>query len=315
MESHISHRSRLWLYILVGLIIFFLMAPSLVVIPVSFTSTTSLSFPPPGWSLRWYESFFGQEKWLGSTWVSLQAAFGTMVLTTVTGIAASYALHVGGFRLTNLIRSTLVSPLAVPSILIAVGIFFVYAKIGGLLNTLTGLILAHSVVAMPFVILTMSAGFSSFDMTQEMVARSLGASRLKAFMTVTLPQLKYTIITSSTLMVVGSLTLFDLIFVLTAGGPGDATRVLAVDMYKRGYNANLMGPASAIAVILVLVGLSAVFSGMETALVSLLTGRPVRPRVAMTGEISPSFKRKAAAIKVGSQPPSFLFSRSVPPCA
>jgi len=82
-----------------------------------------------------------------------------------------------------------------------------------------------------------------------------GAGRIRQFFSITLPQLKYTIITSSTLMVVGSLTFFDLIFVLTAGGPGDATRVLALDMYKRGFQANLMGPASAIAVILVLVGL------------------------------------------------------------
>ncbi|MDQ3786706.1 MAG: sugar ABC transporter permease [Actinomycetota bacterium] len=82
-----------------------------------------------------------------------------------------------------------------------------------------------------------------------------GAGRVRQFFSITLPQLKYTIITSSTLMVVGSLTFFDLIFVLTEGGPGDATRVLALDMYKRGFQANLMGPASAIAVILVLVGL------------------------------------------------------------
>ena len=83
-----------------------------------------------------------------------------------------------------------------------------------------------------------------------------GAGRVRQFFRITLPQLKYTIITSSTLMVVGSLTFFDLIFVLTEGGPGDATRVLALDMYKRGFQANLMGPASAIAVILVLVGLA-----------------------------------------------------------
>jgi len=68
--------------------------------------------------------------------------------------------------------------------------------------------------------------------------------------------LKYTIITSSTLMVVGSLTFFDLIWVLTAGGPGDATRALAVDMYQRGFKSSLMGPASVIAVILVLLGLA-----------------------------------------------------------
>lgn len=82
-----------------------------------------------------------------------------------------------------------------------------------------------------------------------------GAGRIRQFFSITLPQLKYTIVTSSTLMVVGSLTFFDLIFVLTAGGPGDATRALALDMYQRGFQANLYGPASAIAVILVLVGL------------------------------------------------------------
>jgi len=82
-----------------------------------------------------------------------------------------------------------------------------------------------------------------------------GAGRVRQFFSITLPQLKYTIITSSTLMVVGSLTFFDLIFVLTEGGPGDATRVLALDMYKRGFQANLMGPASVIAVFLVLLGL------------------------------------------------------------
>ena len=82
-----------------------------------------------------------------------------------------------------------------------------------------------------------------------------GAGRARQFFSITLPQLKYTIITSSTLMVVGSLTFFDLIYVLTGGGPGDATRALALEMYQTGFQANLMGPASAIAVILVLVGL------------------------------------------------------------
>jgi raffinose/stachyose/melibiose transport system permease protein len=83
-----------------------------------------------------------------------------------------------------------------------------------------------------------------------------GAGRVRTFLSITLPQLKHTIITSSTLMVVGSLTFFDLIFVLTEGGPGDATRTLALDMYRRGFQANQMGPASVIAVILVLVGLA-----------------------------------------------------------
>lgn len=82
-----------------------------------------------------------------------------------------------------------------------------------------------------------------------------GAGTVQQFFSITLPQLKYSIITSVTLMVVGSLTAFDLIYVLTGGGPGNATRILALDMYKRGFQANQMGPASVIATILVVLGL------------------------------------------------------------
>ncbi len=83
-----------------------------------------------------------------------------------------------------------------------------------------------------------------------------GAGRVRQFFSITLPQLKYTIITSSTLMVVGSVTFFDLLFVLTQGGPGDATTNLALKMYKTGFQGNLMGPASAFAVMIVLLGLA-----------------------------------------------------------
>ena len=139
-----------------------------------------------------------------------------------------------------------------------------------------------------------------------------GAGRIRQFFSITLPQLKYTIITSSTLMVVGSLTFFDLIFVLTAGGPGDATRVLALDMYKRGFQANLMGPASAIAVILVLVGLAlalllrrlgggrratASWKGLTMA-TTLTTGTDRRP--------SARHRANAGTHRAGGQRPNWL---------
>ncbi|MEV8374786.1 sugar ABC transporter permease [Kribbella sp. NPDC056861] len=108
----------------------------------------------------------------------------------------------------------------------------------------------------PFHSLIYQGGVRQIPTTMYEAASIDGAGRIRQFFSITVPQLKYTIITSSTLMVVGSLTFFDLIFVLTAGGPGDATRVLALDMYKRGFQANLMGPASVIAVLLVLIGLA-----------------------------------------------------------
>jgi len=107
----------------------------------------------------------------------------------------------------------------------------------------------------PFHSLIYQGGVRQIPKSMYEAAQLDGAGRIRQFFSITLPQLKYTIITSSTLMVVGSLTFFDLIFILTEGGPADATRVLALDMYKRGFQANLMGAASVIAVVLVLVGL------------------------------------------------------------
>jgi len=107
----------------------------------------------------------------------------------------------------------------------------------------------------PFHSLIYQGGVRQIPRSMFEAAELDGAGRVRQFFSITLPQLKYTIIASSTLILVGSLTYFDLIFVLTGGGPADATRTLALDMYKRGFQANLMGPASAIAVILVLVGL------------------------------------------------------------
>ncbi|WP_306204409.1 carbohydrate ABC transporter permease [Actinoplanes sp. RD1] len=108
----------------------------------------------------------------------------------------------------------------------------------------------------PFHSLIYQGGVRQIPVSLYEAAQLDGAGTVRQFFRITLPQLKYTIITSSTLMVVGSLTFFDLIYVLTAGGPSDATRALALDMYQRGFKASLMGPASAIAVILVLVGLA-----------------------------------------------------------
>jgi raffinose/stachyose/melibiose transport system permease protein len=108
----------------------------------------------------------------------------------------------------------------------------------------------------PFHSLIYQGGVRQIPTTMYEAASIDGAGRIRQFFSITVPQLKYTIITSSTLMVVGSLTFFDLIFVLTAGGPGDATRVLALDMYKRGFMSNQMGPASVIAALIVLLGLA-----------------------------------------------------------
>ena len=117
---------------------------------------------------------------------------------------AAYGLHVSTFPMNRFIQVALVTPIMVPVILVAIGIFFLYAKIG-LNSTTPGLVMAHTVLAIPFVLVTVTAGLKSYDMNQELVARSLGASRLRAFLTITLPQIRFSVISGALLAFITSL--------------------------------------------------------------------------------------------------------------
>ncbi len=193
MESHITHAERWWLYVLTGLIIAFLVLPSLIVIPMSFSGSTSMMFPPPSWSLRWYATYFSSSQWLGATWITIQVSIATTLLATPIGVAAAYGLHLGTFRINRAIYGVLIASLMVPVILIAIGAYFAFAQVG-MVNTRPALILCDTLLAVPFVLVTVSAGLKGYDFNQEQVARSLGASRLKAFLTVTLPQIRPSVI-------------------------------------------------------------------------------------------------------------------------
>ena len=203
-ETQITHGGRLWLYVLAGLTLLFLILPSLLVIPLSFSDSRYLAFPPPGWSTRWYEAYFDAIEWRDATAMSFTAATLTMVISTALGTLAAYGMHTSRSRFTQLAYATFMLPLIIPGILIAIGIFLLYAHLG-LNNTLTGIVLAHSVMAIPLVVILVASSFKSYDMNQEMVARSLGASRPWAFLTVTLPQIKTSVISAALLAFITSL--------------------------------------------------------------------------------------------------------------
>lgn len=196
MKGHIPHRNRLWLYLLVGILLVFLILPSLLVVPMSFNHSTLMVFPPKQWSLRWYNNFLGNSLWIDSFIVSLKVAVLTMIVATPIGVAAAYSLHVGSFKFRRLIEFILTLPMLVPVILMAIGLFFVYARLS-MVNTIPGLVIAYTLLAIPFVLITVGAGLKTYDMSQEMVARSLGASWLVAFLTVTLPQIKLSVISGA----------------------------------------------------------------------------------------------------------------------
>ena len=219
-ETQITHGRRLWLYVLCALVMFFLVAPSLVVVPMSFSASTYLEFPPREWSLRWYESFFSSVAWTNATITSLKVAVLSMLVATPTGILAAYGLHVSRFRFSTIIFVILTLPLMVPIIMIAIGVFFLYAKLG-MVNTIVGLVMAHSMLAIPLVVIVVTAGLKSFDMNQELVARSLGASRARAFVLITLPQIRFSVITGALLAFLTSLD--EVIIALFVSGGQNAT--------------------------------------------------------------------------------------------
>jgi putative spermidine/putrescine transport system permease protein len=185
-------------------VVIFLVLPTLIVVPMSFSDSRYLSFPPPAFSTRWYMEYLNSPEWVLATLVSLQTAVSTCLLATPIGVAAAYGICANPGRWARSVYTLLMTPLMVPHIIVAIGVFFVYARIGAN-NSVYGLILAHTMLAIPFVLITTLAGLQGYDMTQERAAQSLGVSRLTAFLKVTAPQIKGSIIAGALFAFISSL--------------------------------------------------------------------------------------------------------------
>ena len=215
-DTQVTHRDRLWLYVVAAIIMLLLVIPTFIVIPMSSSDSQYLEFPPSNWSVRWYDEYFGSSKWMRATVTSFQIGVLTMLVATPLGTAAAYALFVSGHRAARAVFMFLITPMIVPVILIAIGAFYAFGRVG-LNNTVTGLVLAHTVLAAPLVMIAITSALRSYDLNQELVARSLGASRLRAFFLITLPQIKFSVVTAALL---SFLTSFDevIIAIFVSGG-------------------------------------------------------------------------------------------------
>ena len=198
----------------------FLSLPTLIVIPMSFSDAAYLEFPPQSFSLRWYEAYFGSLEWMAATRTSLIAAVLTTLIATPLGTLAAYGLHCSTPRVRNAAQILVIMPIVVPVILIAVGVFHLYAKLG-LNYTMAGIVIAHTALALPFVIVTVLSGLKSYDFNQERASRSLGASRYRAFIDVTLPQIRFSIQTGAFLAFITSLD--EVVIAMLVSGGDNAT--------------------------------------------------------------------------------------------
>ncbi|AGZ41419.1 ABC transporter permease subunit [Actinoplanes friuliensis] len=218
---------RPWLRIHTTIVAIILVAPTLVVIPMSFSASETFRFPPDGWTLRWYENLFTSPEWTAAILNTLQVGIYTAVIATVLGTMAAFGLARLRPRWRGPVNGFLLSPMIVPHILVALVVFSAFLQLG-LNGTLIGIILAHTAMALPFVVIAVTARLQGMDGRLPGVAASLGASPISAFRRVTLPLVLPGILSGAVLAFVTSLD--EVVIALFLQAPGAIT--LPVQMFN-----------------------------------------------------------------------------------
>ncbi|MGZ5367489.1 MAG: ABC transporter permease [Aeromicrobium sp.] len=164
----------------------FLIAPTVIVIIMSFSTLSSLRFPPPDLGLHWYRNFFSSPEWTDATWTSVKVAVMATLLATVLGTLTALGLVRGRFPLKSVATALVLSPIIVPIVIVAIGTYLVFVG-WGLQGTLAGMVVAHASLGMPLVVVNVAASLKTLDRNLEMAAQNLGAGPFRTFTKITLP--------------------------------------------------------------------------------------------------------------------------------
>ncbi len=184
-------------------IYFFLMLPLVVVFPISLSSAPYMQFPPPGFSWQWYERYLNDSQWIDATVRSTQIGLATAVMALVLGVPLAFGLVRGTFAGRQMLERLTMAPIVVPTIILSVAVYGLFASLK-LIGEWYGLALAHTVLALPFVVLVVSAGLRDFDRSLEQAAEGLGASRWQTLRRITLPILRPSLVSAGLLAFVTS---------------------------------------------------------------------------------------------------------------
>lgn len=210
-------------------VLVFLSGPLLIIIPMSFSSAGGLEFPPPGWSLQWYEALFSSPAWGSAIKTSLLIGLTSSLVALVLGALAGYGLARGTFRGRGALLAIFLAPMIVPPIVTAVGMYLTFTQVG-LQGTFVGIAAGHVVILVPYVVLLMAVAFQSMDRRLELMARSLGASWITAFRLVLLPLLAPSIAVS---WLIALVTSFDEVIVtIFIGGTTDTVPTLMFNQLR-----------------------------------------------------------------------------------
>ncbi|SBR45757.1 ABC transporter permease [Halomonas sp. HL-93] len=259
IPSYATRGERIWHYLFLGicgLVFLFLIGPLLVIIPLSFNSQPyftfskeMLTFDPAGYSLRWYQDFFTSSAWLNAIKNSFIIGIASTFLATVLGTVAALGLSSRYMPARGVIMALLISPMIVPLIISAAAMFFFFSKVN-LAQTYVGVILAHTALGIPFVIITVTATLSSFDTTLIRAAHSLGANPTRTFFKVVLPLVTPGVVSGA---LFAFITSFDeVVVVLFIAGPEQ--RTMPIQMWS-GIREQISPTILAVATLLVLLSM------------------------------------------------------------
>lgn len=244
------HKTSWPMRILVLVLFLYLLAPVILVFPISFSGDQVLQFPPSFWSTRWYTALFQNTVMLKAFWTSLTLAAVVTILSIVIAVPAAWTMTRTSFFGKEFLFNLFTAPLLLPTIVLGLAILIVFASFG-LLATMQGLVLAHLVVTLPYALRVLAVSLGTQDRACEEAARTLGAKPLTVFFRVTLPMLTPGIVAASALCFLVSFD--EVVITLFLTGPRIST--LPVELYNYVFNqADPLVAAASVLLILLTLG-------------------------------------------------------------
>lgn len=248
LPDQLRSRIATWLHIAFCSAVFiFLAAPLIAVVPVSFSSSTFIYYPLPGYSLQWYDRLIHSDRWLSA--MANSAFFGVVssFMAVVLGTLAAIGLSRPEMPFRKTITALMLSPIVVPVVITALGMYLVWARMG-LYGTALGVILGHTVIVTPFVLITVSASLQHFDWTYVRAASGLGASPLRILRSIILPLIGPGILSGA--VVAFAMSLDEIVVTMFVGS--SALRTIPLEMFA-GIRENISPEITAAATIMTLV--------------------------------------------------------------
>lgn len=221
-------RSGLGLKLVVAAIVVFTLAPIVVVMATSITTTAYPTFPPRGFTLRWFQQFLQSDSFMASTRLSFMVALSTSIIACALGTTAAMALSRAELPGRETVATAMMSPAVFPAIVLGVAILIFYHAVGGA-GSILGIVAAHVLVTTPFVIRMVLASLTRLDPSLGEAAQNLGGSRARVFLFVTLPLIRPGIVAGA--LCAFLLSFDELVITLFIAGPGNQTLPVRVFSY------------------------------------------------------------------------------------